>query len=326
MIKSRLSGMLLLIAGIGSTVLPAAAQEAGRPRPPTFFEYLWQPKFITMFILAAVVLFLLKSNRMRRSLKVPLLLVSTLLYGIIGNIGVSLFSSFSMHPSPMCAAAKPFLFGLRTPFMVMLAVMFVLTLVGPKLFCGWICPVGAVQELVAMAADRLKIKRIRFHFPFSFSIRLGIFLLFLLTAVTGLVTMTVQDQTVAVNLYDYINPFHGFEFQWVPAFLDNLIHYLPFLLTLMLAIRFYRPFCYFVCPIGLYTHFLEQVGLFRVTFKRSACTDCKVCEIKSPCPTVPEIMKDSLLRPDCFACDECIKVCPEKALSYGTRRTLPAQD
>jgi len=326
MVKSRLSGTLLLIAGIGSTVLPAAAQEAVRRRPPTFLEFLWQPKFITMFILAAVVLFLLKSNRMRRSLKVFLLLISTLLYGIIGNIGVALFDSFSMHPSPMCAAAKPFLFGLRTPFMVMLAVMFALTLIGPKLFCGWICPVGAVQELAAMAADRLKIKRIRFHFPFSYCVRLGIFLLFLLTGVTGLITMTVQDQVVAVNLYDYFNPFHGFEFQWVPAFLDNLIHYLPFLLTLILALRFYRPFCHFVCPIGLYAHFLEQIGLLRVTFKRSACTDCRVCEKKSPCTAVPEIMKDSLLRPDCFSCDECVKVCPEQALAYGTQRTLPAQD
>ncbi len=325
MLKTRLISLVLLAAGTGLVVLPAAAQEAAR-RPPTFFEFLFQPKFTTMFLLAAVVFILLKTNSLRRGLKVSLLLISTLLYGIIGNVGIAVFSSFSMHPSPMCAAAKPFLFGLRTPFMVMLAVMFVLTLIGPKLFCGWICPVGAVQELMAMAADKWKIKRLRINFRISYGVRLGIFLIFLLTAVTGLITMTVQDQIVPVNLYDSINPFHGFEFQWVPAFADNLIHYLPFLLTLILAIRFYRPFCHFVCPIGLYTQFLEQIGLFRVTFKRSACTDCKICEKKSPCTAVPEIMKDSLLRPDCYSCDECIKVCPENALSYGTKRTLPAQD
>ncbi len=33
MIKSRLSAAFLLIAGLGSSVLPAAAQEAGRRRP-----------------------------------------------------------------------------------------------------------------------------------------------------------------------------------------------------------------------------------------------------------------------------------------------------
>jgi len=29
-----------------------------------------------------------------------------------------------------------------------------LTLLGPKLFYGYVCPVGAIQELVAMLADR----------------------------------------------------------------------------------------------------------------------------------------------------------------------------
>jgi polyferredoxin len=313
--------MLLILFGMIGGALPLVAQEAGRRRPPSFTEFLLQPKFITMFILAAVVFFLLKTHRMRKGIKVSLLLISTLLYGVVGNFGGSLFSSFAMHPSPMCAAAKPFLFGLRTPFMVMLSVMFLLTLIGPKLFCGWICPVGAVQELASMAARKLKLRRRKPRYSHSYGIRLAIFLTFLVTAVTGLVTQTVQDQVVAVNLYDYINPFHGFEFEWAARLVDNIIHYLPFLLTLALAFRYYRPFCHFVCPIGLYTHVLEQTGLYRISLIRSKCTDCAACTKLAPCRAFPDILKDADLRPECFACDECVDICPEVALEYGIPKT-----
>jgi polyferredoxin len=313
--------MLLILFGMIGGALPVVAQEAGQRRPPSFTEFLLQPKFITMFILAAAVFFLLKTHRMRKGIKVALLLTATLLYGIVGNFGGSLFSSFAMHPSPMCAAAKPFLFGLRVPFMVMLSVMFVLTLIGPKLFCGWICPVGAVQELASMAAGKLKLKRRKPRYSLSYGIRLAIFLAFLTTGVTGLLTQTVQGQTLAVNIYDYINPFHGFEFEWAARFVDNVIHYLPFLLTMVLAVRYYRPFCHFVCPIGLYTHFMEQIGLFRISLIKSKCTDCGVCTNRGPCQAFPDILKDANLRPECYACDECVDICPEDALDYGIQKT-----
>lgn len=322
MLKKVIGRINLLLIFFLMTGLPVLAQESGQRKPPTFWEFLFQPKFTTMLILAVWVLFLLKSKRMKNSIKVPLLLLSTLLYGVIGNLGIALFDTFSMHPSPMCAASKPFLFGFRTPFLVMLSVMFFLTLVGPKLFCGWICPVGTTQELIAMWADKLKIKRKQFRFSLSYGIRLSIFLVFIFTGATGLLKQTVGDNVIAVNIYDYINPFHGFEFQWTSAFITNVINYLPFLLTVILAFKFYRPFCHYVCPIGLYANFLEQIGLFRITLRKKSCTDCQVCEKLSPCQAVPDIMQESTLRPDCYACDVCVKVCPEDALEYGIKKRV----
>ena len=181
MIKTTLLRMkilftLLILAG---WPLMAAQEGAARRRPPSYWEFLLQPKFIVMLIIGIVVLILLKARRMSQGLKVAFLLLATLLFGIIGNVGIPLFSSFSMHPSPMCAAAKPFLFGLRVPMMAMLTAMVVLTLLGPKLFCGWICPVGAVQELIAMLADKMKLVRKKINYTFSYGFRLALFMFFL---------------------------------------------------------------------------------------------------------------------------------------------------
>lgn len=315
----RINFLIFLVLALGMPII--AAQEAAPKKPPTFSSFLWQPKFITMFIIGLIVLILLKSQRMKTALKIPILLISTLLYGLIGNVGLKAMASFAMHPSPICAATKSMLFGFRIPFIVMLAVIFFLTLVGPKLFCGWICPVGAVQELAAMGADKLKIARKKINFSVAYAVRLGIFIIFLFTGATGLLKLTIEGKGFPFNVYDYINAFHGFEIYLQKSLFDNVIHFLPFVLTIIFAFKVYRPFCHYICPIGFIANFLEQMALFRVTLKRPSCNDCQLCVKESPCSAVTDILKGTTLRPDCYSCDVCIKNCPTKALDYGIKKT-----
>lgn len=305
------------------TALPSsAAQAAGSQKPPTYFSYLFQPKLIVMLVLGLLAFWLLKTSKMNTKIKVPFLLFTTLLFGLVGNIGVKPFSYFLMHPSPICASVKPFLFGLRIPFLATISVIFFLTLIGPKLFCGWVCPVGAIQELIAMWADKLNIKRVKNSFTITQTIRLALFLIFIFFSVTAVFTFTSSGKVFPLNIYDYLNAFHGLELQLQATFWDNVFHFLPFLLTIILAFKFYRPFCHYVCPVGLYTHFLEQIALYRITLKKSACTDCGTCEEKSPCAAIPEILKEANLRPDCFGCNICLENCSDKALSVAIPRTM----
>lgn len=106
-----------------------------------------------MLVIAAAAFVLLLARRMNNRLKVPILLISTFLYGIAANLPLKFFAGFAMHPSPVCSATKSLLYGFRMPMIATLAVILFLTLVGPKLFCGWVCPVGAVQELTSMPAE-----------------------------------------------------------------------------------------------------------------------------------------------------------------------------
>lgn len=306
----------------------AAQPGAGRGRQAGFLDVLARPKFVTMLVIGFVALALLLTRRMKNTVKVPVLLLSTFLYGIAANLPVKLFAGFVMHPSPICAATKSILYGFRTPMMVTLAVILVLTLVGPKLFCGWVCPVGAVQELIAMLADKLGIRRRKWNFRSTHGVRVGIFLLFVFLSGTAILHTVQEGRVVALSLYDYINAFRGFEIGLQPTLFDNIVHFLPFVLTLAFAFLFYRPFCYLVCPIGLLTNLVEQAGLFRVVLRKPPCNDCGVCTAKSPCPTVPEILKGSAVRPDCFSCTVCVNSCPSRSLEFGAgfgRKGKPEQ-
>ncbi len=288
---------------------------------PTFFKLLTSPKFLSMIIMGIIVICLLLSNKLGEKIRITLLLISTFLFGIAGNLPITFFKSFSMHPSPVCAATKPFLYGFRTPFMVALLVIFILTILGPKLFCSYICPVGTLQELIAKIGDIKNIKRKSFSFKFLNGIRISIFLIFIIFSVTKIYHIAYKGKILGVSIYDHINPFHGFEFTNLngnPLFL--FIHFLPLILTIVLSFKIYRPFCYAVCPLGLYTNLIEQISLIKIKLIKNKCTKCNLCVDQKICPAISEILKESEYRPDCFACNRCIKVCGQKALKYGIKK------
>ncbi len=301
-------------------VVHQAGEHAGRKKPPTFFSFLLQPKFIVMLLIGIVVIILLKSKKMQKGIKVTLLLISTFLFGFAGNIPADFFHSFAMHPSPMCAATKPLLYGFGIPFMVTLFVIFLLTLTGPKLFCGYVCPVGAVQEIISMFSDKLKIKRFKTNFKVAHAVRIFLFIMFIFISATAILSITFKGKIFPKSFYDFINPFHGLEFELENSLFGYITHYVPFLLTVIFSFKYYRPFCHFVCPIGLYTSFIEQVSLFRISLKKDKCTNCNICVNKAPCTAMKDILNGSDLRPDCFTCNVCIDVCPEDALEVGIKR------
>lgn len=329
--KRLVRGAALAAIGLSTHPLLYAAQPGqgrggGGGRAANLLAVLARPKFVTMIVIGLVALALLLTRKMKNTVKVPILLVSTFLYGIAANLPTKLFAGFAMHPSPICSATKSILYGFRPPMIALLAVILVLTLVGPKLFCGWVCPVGAAQELIAMLADKLGLRRRKWSFRVTQGVRVGIFLLFVFASGTAVLHMTAPNgTTTALSLYDYINAFHGYEVALQPTLIDNLVHFLPFLLTLGFAFLYYRPFCYLVCPIGLLTNLVENIAVFRVVLKRPACNDCGACAKKAPCPTVPEILKDAAFRPDCFSCTVCVNSCrPKGSLEFGAghvRRT-----
>ncbi|HPW17724.1 MAG TPA: 4Fe-4S binding protein [Candidatus Aminicenantes bacterium] len=294
-------------------------QGKGRMAAAGVLDMLARPKLVTMLVIGLLAMALLLTRKMKNPVKVPILLLSTFLYGVAANLGLKLFAGFSMHPSPVCAVTKSVLYGFRPPMIAMLLVILALTLVGPKLFCGWVCPLGAAQELIAMLADKLRIRRRKWNFRATQAVRVGIFMLFVALSLTAVLHTTAPNgQVTALSLYDYLNAFHGYEMALQPTLLDNVFHFLPFLLTLGFAFVTYRPFCYLVCPVGLLTNVVENAALFRVVLKRPACNDCGACAVKSPCPTVPEILKDAAVRPDCFSCTVCVNsCCPKGSLEFG---------
>jgi ferredoxin-type protein NapH len=181
---------------------------------------------------------------------------------------------------------------------VTLVVFVILTLIFGRLFCGFICPIGTLQELAYHVKTRkLKIN----HKTLTIWIHLLFFIVFLFTGIVlaiGLLTY------LGVRAFFYLN-------------LASWSFYL-FLALVGLSAVVYRPFCRFFCPYGLLLSLASITSIWKME-RNENCIDCGKCE--SICPT-QEAGKDEL-KQECYLCNRCKEVCPVDALEYrrkGTKR------
>jgi polyferredoxin len=250
-------------------------------------------------------LYLVKS-RLRHNVRLFSLGLAFFTFGIFSALPCGkLASAMALHPSPLCTITKPFLFlqtGYAVPlgFIILLGFMGILTIIGNKLFCGWSCPIGAIQEIVHRIPLPRRFKR-KLPFRASNSLRVLLFAIFLVIAFS-----------LSRDMYDYVNPFEALHWDF------ELYMITVFCIVLAASFFMYRPFCYFICPAGLFTWGLEHISIVRVKVDKDACDGCQLCVKESPCPAVPAILKGKRSRPDCHACGICIAACPKHALEFRT--------
>ncbi len=162
-------------------------------------------------------------------------------------------------------------------------------------FCGYLCPIGAVQE----AAYTIPTKKIPVQQKGILSAIRGLFL----------VAMIGGAFLFGIELLDYF----GFsDFFKLTLSAGTLV----FIVILLTSILIYRPFCRIVCPVGA----ILQIGAFPAIYKirrTDACIECGKCE--RACPTNEAKAEDS--KSECYLCRRCIEVCPKDgALVYGRKK------
>lgn len=191
------------------------------------------------------------------------------------------------------------LFLLDPVIFILWCVTFIsLFIVGRGLFCGWLCPFGALQEILSLLAKKLKIKQVRL------SPRLHGMLIKVKYPILGaLLVLCFIDLSLSERLAE-VEPFKT-------SMTLVFVRYWPFVLyavALLLAGLFLHKFyCRYVCPLGAG---LAALGFFhkyellkRIPFCGTPCQTCNNrCEIDA-------IRKDgSIDYNECVQCLECIVV------------------
>ena len=260
-----------------------------------YLQFMLTPKYLFFLLTAIAAITLLAMGKVSNLVRIITLIIFFAIFGVF--IGI--------HPSPLCALTKSLTIYkmsafLPPPMIVMAAAMILFTLVGNKVFCGWICPLGCLQEITFKLSR--PIKKIKLPFFISNSVRFSLFALFL-----------IYLSLFGTNIYNLFNPFELFH--W------HLNTYLIIVTTVVIlaSLIYYRPFCHFLCPAGLITWFFEQLSIFKVIKNESRCTHCNKCIKESPCSAIDPIIKDHTIIPDCYACGKCIESCQVDALSFSLK-------
>jgi len=165
-------------------------------------------------------------------------------------------------------------------------------------FCGWLCPFGALQELLAEAARRLGIPRVQVPFalherlwPIKYAIFLGLFAVSLSSTNLAVLGAEVEPFKTAIAL--------KFVRHW------PFVVYALALLTAGLFIE--RFFCRYLCPLGAALAIPARLHMFDWLKRRHQCgRECHICAIHCP---VQAIHPSGAINPnECIHCLKCQRI------------------
>ncbi|WP_396621920.1 4Fe-4S binding protein [Marinobacter sp. W-8] len=169
---------------------------------------------------------------------------------------------------------------------------------GRGLFCGWLCPFGALQELVAWIGQRLGLRQIKI--PERWHRRL---ILLKYPILAGLVTTAFFSLTLAEQLAE-VEPFKT-------SITLYFVRHWPFVMyalaLLAISLFVHKFYCRYLCPLGAGLAVLGRLRVFSWLERVKRCGQpCQHC--KNECG-INAIRKDGRVDYDeCIQCLECVVI------------------
>ena len=140
---------------------------------------------------------------------------------------------------------------------------------GRGIFCGWLCPFGALQELINEAARKLKIKQ--WEMPFRYHEKLWALKYLILLALFG---VSLESMSTAEKLAE-VEPFKTS----ILMFFQREWWFVTYAVALLVVSIFTRKvYCRYICPLGAALAIPTKLRLFDWLKRRPECGDpCQLC-------------------------------------------------
>jgi polyferredoxin len=220
----------------------------------------------------------------------------------------------------------------HTANLAMAAVVVILALVGRGFFCGWLCPLGSIQEAIRDMAHavtsrapwmRRTGREISARMPWwprvDHILRYGRYVV-LVWAVGG-------AAITGVMVFRELDPWNALlsvaEFEISTAFVVLLA-------VLALSVFIDRPFCRYACPLGAVQGLIGWASPMAIQRNADACLGCTICN--NACPMNIEVNQATRVTDtNCIGCLECVAACPSESalaltVTFPTRLPIRTSD
>ena len=281
--------------------LPGAGVDAGQP----LWIGLWQKRrveiaalVLLLIVLTGLLVFqdaLVRDRRVYRGVRIAFLAVTLVWLGWIAGGQLSVINVLTFVNALLSDFRWEFFLVDPIVFLLWSYVAVALLFWGRGVFCGWLCPFGALQELLNDAARKLRVPQV--NLPFVIHERLWPikYILFL-----GLFAVSLHSSNLAVFGAE-VEPFKT-------AIALRFVRAWPFVLyaVLLLAAGLFieRFFCRYLCPLGAALAIPARLRMFDWLKRKHQCgRECHICAVHC---TVQAIHPNGTINPnECIHCLNC---------------------
>ncbi|MBA1264640.1 NosR/NirI family protein [Stutzerimonas stutzeri] len=284
-------------------------QEAkAEARPVPIWLRMWQERWwqvgllgLSLMVLSGVFIWQHRISQQSRGFhlfRAGFLLFTLVFIGLYAQGQLSVVNIFTL----LLALAKDFdirVFLMDPVIFILWSFTFVTLFIwGRGVFCGWLCPFGALQEMLGWVAKRLRIRQWKISEPLHLRLQWLKYLILI-----GLVPAAFYSLTLAERLAE-VEPFKT---SITLFFVRSWPFVLYALILLGLGLFVHKFYCRYVCPLGAGLAVLGRFRLFSWLRRIDACGQpCQHC--RNHCE-IGAIRRDGRIDYDeCIQCLECIVI------------------
>jgi NosR/NirI family nitrous oxide reductase transcriptional regulator len=305
----------LLINGVGAAPVtiafgldykvPAAHVLMPEKPPVAAWVEAWRDSRVNVVILAVLLsvltlIFIFQATLARyrlahRLVRNGFLLVVLVWLGWTAGVQLSIVNVINYVKAPF--SGLDIGFYLAEPLMVIIAVYTLVSvvLIGRGVFCGWLCPFGALQELLGQLSRALGVPQWNPSAALEQRMWMGKYIAAAVVLVLGITAIDPSGATTEIE------PFKT-------AITSKFTRAWPYVLyaVALLAIGLFseRAYCRFLCPLGGVLAALDRLHLLDLLKRRPECgSPCHLCERSCPVRAIEPTGKINTA--ECFQCLDC---------------------
>ncbi len=273
--------------------------------PLTLTERVWSEnriKVVVLFALIGVLLLILffqdvlvKHPTFMHRLRHGFLVITVVFIGWVWGGQLSVVNVFTFLQSLMKGFSWDLFLLDPIIFILWCAAAVTMLLWGRAVYCGWLCPFGALQELINQVSRHFKVPQ--YELPWAVHERLWAIKYLILLGLFGL----SLDSLALAEQFAEIEPFKTtfllkFDREW------PFVAWALFLLALNIFNR--KTFCRYLCPLGAALSVSNSVRLFDWLKRRPECgSPCKICAKECE---IQAIQPDGVINMrECHYCLDC---------------------
>lgn len=175
---------------------------------------------------------------------------------------------------------------------------FITTIFWGRIYCGWICPFGAIQDILGKIS------------PFHVKMRnkdeknARLIKYYLLIITVGAVFFTGNIGFTKYEPFNTIFRLNG-----------EILIYTFIIFLLFCSFFVFRFWCRYLCGVGAFLSLLSNLSIFPLKAKKE-CSLCKKCETECPLEICDVNDDVSIDKGECIQCNICREECAEKSIGH----------